>query len=80
MDNLTRTRDDMKSMSIDFLKALQDELESYGTKLLGQQDKVTQDTKAVQLCLKNLKYQSKALAKAKQIEKEKAKLARQQEI
>ena len=36
MDNLTRTRDDMKSMSVEFLKALQNELEEYGTKIINQ--------------------------------------------
>ena len=78
MDNLTRTREDMKSMSVDFLKALQNELEEYGTKLLNQQDTTTHDNKVLRLCLRNLKYESKAVAEAKKIEREKANQAKQQ--
>lgn len=61
----------MKSMSVDFLKALQNELEEYGTKLLLQKDTVTHDNKMLRLCLKNLKYESKVVAEAKVIEREK---------
>lgn len=32
MDNLTRTKDEMKSMSIEYLNALKQELEDIGTK------------------------------------------------
>jgi len=78
MDNLTRTRDDMKSMSIDFLKALQNELEEYGTKLINQHDDIVHDNNMLRLCLKNLKYESKSIKEAKRIEREKVKLARQQ--
>ena len=77
MDNLTRTRDDMKSMSVDFLKALQNELEEYGTKLINQQDKVAVDNKMLRLCLRNLKYESKVVVEAKKIEREKANQAKQ---
>ena len=79
MDNLTRTRDDMKSMSVDFLKALQNELEEYGTKLINQQDKVAVDNKMLRLCLRNLKYESKVVVEAKKIEREKANQAKQQQ-
>jgi hypothetical protein len=63
-------------MSVDFLKALQIELEEYGTKLITQQDAVSHDNKMLRLCLRNLKYESKALAEAKKIEREKANQAK----
>jgi hypothetical protein len=64
-------------MSVDFLKALQNELEEYGTKLINQQDKVAVDNKMLRLCLRNLKYESKVVVEAKKIEREKANQAKQ---
>ena len=56
MDNLSRTRDDLKSMSVDYLKALKAELEEAGTQKLVRLDNVEADNRKLMLCLKNLKY------------------------
>lgn len=72
MDNLTRTRDEMKSMSIEYLNALKQELEDIGTKKIIQLDKVENDNKKILMCLRNLKYVSRQLKEAQRIEKEKA--------
>lgn len=56
MDNLSRTRDDLKLLSINFLKALKTELEESGTKCLTQLDQVESDNKKLLLCLRNLKF------------------------
>lgn len=47
MDNLSRTRDDLKSMSVDYLQALRQELEDIGTKRLIQLDRVETDNKLI---------------------------------
>ena len=72
MDNLTRTRDEMKSMSIEYLNALKQELEDIGTKKIIQLDQIENDNKKILMCLKNLKYVSRQLKEAQRIEKEKA--------
>jgi hypothetical protein len=72
MDNLTRTRDEMKSMSIEYLNALKQELEDIGTKKIIQLDQVENDNKKILMCLRNLKYVSRQLKEAQRIEKEKA--------
>jgi hypothetical protein len=64
MDNLTRTRDEMKSMSIEYLNALKQELEDIGTKKIIQLDQVENDNKKILMCLRNLKYVSRQLKEA----------------
>lgn len=71
MDNLSRTRDDLKSMSVDYLKALKAELEEAGTQKLILQDQVESDNKKLMLCLKNLKYVPKSVKEAQKIERDK---------
>ena len=71
MDNLSRTRDDLKSMSVDYLKALKAELEEAGTQKLVRLDNVEADNRKLMLCLKNLKYVPKEVMEAQKAEKTK---------
>lgn len=71
MDNLSRTRDDLKSMSIDYLQALKQELEDIGTKRLLQLDLIENDNKKILGCLRNIKYVPKTMKEAQKIEREK---------
>jgi hypothetical protein len=61
MDNLSRTREDLKQMSIDYLIALKGELEDIGTKKLLQLDDLEGENVKIMSCLRNLKYVSKEI-------------------
>ena len=56
MDNLSRTDDDLRPLSIEYLTALKQELEDIGTKKLMQLDRAEADNKTLMKCLKMLKY------------------------
>ena len=73
MDNLSRTRDDLKPMSIEYLQALKQELETIGMKKLVLLESVEQDNKRIMMCLKNLKYVPKQVKEAQKIESQKQK-------
>ena len=64
MDNLSRTRDDLKPMSIEYLQALKQELEDIGTKRLIQLDSIESDNKKIMGCIRNLKYVPKEVKEA----------------
>jgi hypothetical protein len=73
MDNLSRTYDDLKVMSVEYLSALKSELENIGTKRLLQLDQIENDNKNLMNCIKVMKYVPKTVIKAKKAQKEKQK-------
>jgi len=79
MDNLSRTRDDLKQMSMEYLIALKGELEDIGTKKLLQLDDLENDNNKIMQCLRNLKYVSKEIRQAQRVEKEKQTQAQKEE-
>jgi hypothetical protein len=64
MDNLSRTREDLKQMSVEYLIALKGELEDIGTKKLLQLDDLEGENRKIMQCLRNLKYVSKEIKQA----------------
>ena len=73
MDNLSRTEKDLRPMTLDYLHALKQELEGIGMKQLGQLDRIEEDNKTIQKCLKMLKFVPKHVKEAQKIEREKLK-------
>lgn len=61
MDNLSRTYDDLKVMSVEYLSALKSELENIGTKRLLQLDQIENDNKNLMNCIKVMKYVPKTV-------------------
>jgi hypothetical protein len=81
MDNLSRTYDDLKLMSVEYLSALKSELEKIGTKSLLQIDAIENDNKKLMNCIKVMKYvpKTKVMAQKAQKEKQKERLDAQKE-
>ncbi|MEY4881847.1 MAG: hypothetical protein RLZ87_1276 [Armatimonadota bacterium] len=81
MDNLSRTYDDLKLMSVEYLSALKSELENIGTKRLLQIDAIENDNRKLMNCIKVMKYvpKTKAMAQKAQKEKQRERLDAQKE-
>ena len=54
-------------MSVEYLSALQQELEGIGTKKLLALDKIEAENKRLMSCIKSLKYVSKEVKQAKKV-------------
>ncbi len=69
---MEHTKENLKTMSVEYLIALKQELEDIGTKRLLALDKIEADNKNIMNCIRNLKYVSKEVKQAQKIEREKA--------
>lgn len=69
---MEHTKENLKTMSVEYLTALKQELEDIGTKRLLALDAIESDNKNVMNCIRNLKYVSKEVKQAQKIEREKA--------
>ena len=69
---MEHTKENLKTMSVEYLIALKQELEDIGTKRLLAIDKIEADNKNIMNCIRNLKYVSKEVKQAQKIEREKA--------
>jgi uncharacterized protein (DUF3084 family) len=80
MDNLSRTNQDLSKMSLEYLRALQSQLEDSGEQLLVKLDSILEENKQVRGAVKTLKYEPKALTEAKKIERAKEREERKMQV